>query len=100
MSFQAGDKVWLRCEVKAGPFSNERMVRIQQTPEPWVGFADVQALRDHSIETGANYVLGRVLRTTDTGIIARVEGHALQTRQVWVANTEAEKALPNVPLSA
>ena len=36
MAPQVGGKVWIPCEVKPGPFSNERLARIQLAAGPWV----------------------------------------------------------------
>jgi len=45
-TIQPGRYVWLSCEVKPGPFSDERIVRVSSVGDVWVGFALVSALKN------------------------------------------------------
>ena len=96
---QVGDKVWLRCEVKPGPFSNERLVRIPLPEGPWVGFVDTGALKD-AVETGSTDVLARVTKVVGSTVTAIVQGHALDTRYVQTPSATVRKVQPSVPLPA
>ena len=55
-----GELVWLRCEVKPGPFPNERLVRITLPLGSWAGFVDTTALKDPAVETGQTFVPARL----------------------------------------
>ena len=37
MSLRSGMRIWLPCEVKPGPFSDERMVRVESMGS-WLAF--------------------------------------------------------------
>ena len=51
MSLSVGQRVWIPCEVKPGPFSDERLVRVN-SPAPnsavtvWTGFVQATRLRE------------------------------------------------------
>lgn len=89
MSLKVGDRIWLSCEVKPGPFSNERLVRIQPSPEPWIGFVDVKALKE-SIEKGPTFVLAQIVEINRDSVTALVQGHAFNTRQVQTPTSEVQ----------
>lgn len=76
MNIQPGARVWLPCEVKPGPFSDERLVRVETPGGPWVGFVDVGALRD-PIEEGKTSVRSVVMDVTGDSFLARIAGHGL-----------------------
>jgi len=51
VSLRVGQYVWVPCEVKAGAFSDERMVRvnspaIQSSSGRWIGFVATEGLRE------------------------------------------------------
>lgn len=95
MRLQVGDRVWLPCEVKPGPFSNERLTRIDLPTGPWVGFVDVSALKD-TIGEGQTQVLALITAVENDHVTALVQGHALNTRQV---RAFAEKVQPVVSVA-
>ena len=92
-----GEMVWLRCEVKPGPFPNERLVRITLPSGSWGGFVDTTALKDPAVETGPNCVLARITKVKANDVIALVQGHAFDTRQVQESTDQVE---PFVPVSS
>ena len=98
--FRVGEKVWVNCEVKPGPFSNERLTRIDLPDNPWVGFVDVAALKDGKMKKGQNGVLARVLKLSGQHVLALVQGHALDSRQIWAPIANVEKAEPRVSLTS
>lgn len=59
MTFTAGQRVWVECDVKPGPFSNERLVRIVGPKRVWLGFVWDFLLRE-PIQRGATAVQGIV----------------------------------------
>ena len=87
MSLKVGDQIWLPCEVKPGPFSNERLARIQLPSEPWIGFVDVQALKD-PVERGNTLVLAQIVEVEKDFVKALVQGHSFSTRQVHASRAE------------
>ena len=93
---QIGDKVWLRCEVKPGPFPNERLVRITLPSGSWVGFVDTTALKN-PVKEGPTCVLARITQVKQNDVIALVQGHALDARQVQESTDQVE---PFVPISS
>lgn len=95
MRLQVGDRVWLPCEVKPGPFSNERLVRIQLLTDIWVGFVDTNALKDQ-LETGSTHVLALITAIEEDEVTALVQGHAFDTRQVQASTAKVQ---PVVSLS-
>ena len=95
-NLKKGDLVWLRCEVKPGPFPNERLVRIALPSEPWMGFVDTKALKDPSLETGQTSVLARITQVEGDTIVATVQGHAFDSRHV---KESTNKVVPFVSVS-
>ena len=77
MNLQAGMRIFIPCEVKPGPFGNERLVRIHWQGGLWVGIVDSSLLRDPSVETGKSAVLAVVSRVSSDKFVARIPGHQL-----------------------
>jgi hypothetical protein len=73
MSYQVGDLVWIPCEVKPGPFSDERIIRINSARGPWVGFVPAHALRE-SVKEGSTAVRAVIVQENGTHFNARVAG--------------------------
>ena len=68
MRLQVGQYVWVPCEVKPGPFSDQRMVRVNSpvvhSPAgSWIGFVAKEFLREPVIagSTGATALVVAVL---------------------------------------
>lgn len=76
MSIGVGRYVWLPCEVKPGPFSNERMVRVASEFGDWVGFVPVSFLRD-PIQEGETLVRALVVDVQGERFSARLPGESL-----------------------
>lgn len=87
---KAGALVWLPCEVKPGPFSNERLVRIVFPTETWIGFVETRELQE-PIETGKTRVRARVLDEDETLVLVAVPGHALNTSLVKMSAEEVSR---------
>ena len=73
MSYEAGHLVWIPCEVKPGPFSDERIVRINSDRGPWVAFVPVDALRE-PITEGSTAVRAVIVRVQGGRFKAKVAG--------------------------
>jgi hypothetical protein len=78
MNLKPGHYVWIACEVKPGPFSDERMVRVASTlsGEVWVGFAPVSALKEDVIK-GKTSIKALVIDIQDDRFYARPLGSSL-----------------------
>jgi hypothetical protein len=76
MALTVGKRVWLPCEVKPGPFSDERLVRVPSDRGIWVGFVPTSALRDAPL-VGETFVSAVVIEVHDDRFSARVPGHAV-----------------------
>ena len=70
-----GARMWLPCEVKPGPFPDERMVLVKADGSEWFGFVNVRWLKN-SIEDGANDVLARVVNIEGPIFSALIPGNA------------------------
>ena len=96
MALRVGDRVWLPCEVKPGPFSNERLVRVKLSTREWIGFVDTDALKD-GIETGPTHVLAILTAIDDDCATAIVQGHAIDVRYVQASTSQVEPLVPLTP---
>jgi hypothetical protein len=79
MEIRAGMRVWIPCEVKPGPFSNERMVRVTGDGQEWLNFVQVHLLRE-AIQEGATFVLAMVDSVRDDECVALLPGENLGSR--------------------
>lgn len=79
MTLEAGMRVWIPCEVKPGPFSNERMVRVTADGREWLNFVQVHLLREE-IQEGATFVVGTVDCVRGDEFIALLPGENLGSR--------------------
>lgn len=69
-----GDAIWIPCDVKPGPFSNERMVRVESEAGEWLGFVNIEWLKAPAPEEGRSEIKALVVRVTDNDVIARLPG--------------------------
>lgn len=74
-----GAKMWLPCQVKPGPFSNERMVFVDDDVGQWFGFVDVRWLKSGEDE-GSDQVLARIVDVDGTQFKASIPGYAPRRR--------------------
>lgn len=93
MVYQVGHLVWIACEVKPGPFSDERIVRVHSEYGDWVGFVPVQSLREPVTE-GSTYVRAVITELCDGRFVAKIAGEP-------VASSTFEDTLSRVePIAA
>jgi hypothetical protein len=76
MDLRAGKLVWIPCDVKPGPFSNERIVRLRSDRGDWLAFVLVDALRDPIVE-GSTFVRAVIIDVNGSRFYARVAGEPL-----------------------
>lgn len=97
MTLSVGRTVWVPCEVKPGPFSNERLVRVQgETPESWVGFVPIWYLQE-PVEKGTTKIRAVVVELQGDRFVARIPGHSVASQVVVEA---VERATPVGALEA
>lgn len=77
MEFRAGAHIWIPCEVKPGPFSDERLVRVQSDRGEWLGFVNLRSLKD-PIPEGRTQILALVEEVHNGEFSARLPGEALR----------------------
>lgn len=77
-NIKPGQYVWIRCDVKPGPFSDERMIRAKSSSSnaEWIGFSPVSALRE-PVMTGTTFIKGLILGVRDDRFDARLPGAPL-----------------------
>ena len=73
MELAVGSYVWLPCEVKPGPFANERLVRLRSALSEWLGFVATTSLKE-PIEEGRTLVHALVLDLGGNRLTAQVPG--------------------------
>ena len=78
MDIQAGTRVWTRCEVKPGPFSDERAVRVNSGSGIWVGFVETRHLRE-PLESGQTWIRTTIVNVTKDRVLMRFPGHSLSS---------------------
>jgi hypothetical protein len=80
-SIEIGRRVLMPCEVKPGPFSDERLVRVHVDHVDWLGFVPVGALRE-PVVFGSTYVSAFVTGVSGDRFTARVPGHGLRSNEL------------------
>jgi len=96
MSLRSGTRIWLPCEVKPGPFSDERMVRVESESGRWLGFVPVAFLRE-PIEEGPTFISAVVAEIRGACFTARLPGHPVTP---GVFSGAVDKATPLRALQA
>jgi hypothetical protein len=76
MAYDVGQFVWIPCEVKPGPFPDERIARIRSEQGEWVGFVPVHSLRDPVFE-GSTFVRAIITRLAGGTFRARISGESV-----------------------
>ena len=76
-----GKKVWIPCDVKPGPFPDERLVRVKTDGIDWCGFVPISGLRT-PVGEGKTFVCTTVLEIHDDCFIAAIPGESLTASSV------------------
>lgn len=80
IEMSVGKPVWVSCEVKPGPFDDERLVRVRLNGSTWVGFVPSLHLADPSVESGETQVKARILDVDRGTFTAKVLGHSISSQ--------------------
>jgi len=99
MALKTGMVIWIPCEVKPGPFSNERSVLIKTLGEPWVGFVDIRFLEDQ-VAAGETKIKGQVAAIQGERILVSLPGHPVGSSRVRSIGKEEADKVPLVPVPA
>lgn len=75
-----GNQVWIPCEVKDGPFSDERIVRVQSTLGEALVFVRTAYLREPIIE-GETCVRALVTEVRGDKFMAQIPGRAISIKE-------------------
>ncbi len=86
-----GTVVWIPCEVKPGPFSDERIVRVSSDAGGWVGFVPSWYLRDPHMEHGKTFIKGVVEEVHTGSYTARLPGHYLTSSLFTGAASQVQR---------
>jgi hypothetical protein len=73
MALTIGSYIWLPCEVKPGPFSDERLVRVKSALSDWLGFVPTSSLKE-PISEGRTQVTAVIVELRNDRLRAQVSG--------------------------
>ncbi len=76
MDLVKGQKIWLPCEVKPGPFADERLVRVNSTAGSWLGFVPDWALQQ-PISEGMTKILAVIIEIHNSTITVQFQGQSV-----------------------
>lgn len=99
MRLKPGMMVWIPCEVKPGPFSNERSVLVKTLGAPWVGFVDVRFLKDQ-VPSGETSIKGEIAAIQGGYVVLSLPGHPVDSSRVRSIEREKADRVPLVPIPA
>ena len=95
MTVTLGGRIWVPCEVKPGPFPDERLVRVSSPgTNEWVGFVPVDALQKDIFE-GSTFILGTIVDIKGDSISVYFPGHAV-TRPEFQGSLSRIRSLGSV----
>jgi hypothetical protein len=70
-----GMSVWIPCEVRGGPFPNERRVYIKTALSEWFGFVNTSELKKQVLE-GDDEVRATVLANAPDHVVVGIRGQS------------------------
>ena len=73
-SIAIGDQIWIPCEAKPGPFSDERMIRVTIGANEWVGFVKSDLLRVS--KSGESFVSAEIIDVQPGNVLVRIPGNS------------------------
>ena len=73
MALQAGENVWIPCEVVSGPFSDERQVWVDAPDGKWVGYVCPHLLREN-VSQGKTAIAATIVEINERTASARLPG--------------------------
>jgi len=79
MTLQAGEHVWIPCEVVQGPFSDERQVWVDAPDGKWVGYVSPHLLRENVL-AGKSEIAATIVAADERTVSARLPGQTPHIR--------------------
>jgi len=76
MKLNAGNVIWIACEVQPGPFPDERKVRLSSSLKEWIGFVPVSYLQDPILE-GETKIRVLIVDVQDDRFSAKIPGEGI-----------------------
>lgn len=96
MVLHIGRFVWIPCEVRPGPFSDERLVKVADAEAEWVGFVSTMALQT-PVREGRSALKALILDVDDIGYLAQPMGHGVNATAF---RASFERLMPVGPVAA
>ena len=72
---QKGTTVWIPCEVKGGPFPNERRVLVKTETSEWFGFVSTSEL-ENKVQEGNDRVRAIVTAVEPKYVVVAIRGQS------------------------
>jgi len=85
-----GTPLWLDCDVRPGPFQDERLVRVRLNGSTWVGFVPSLHLVNPEVEDGESKVKARIVSIEHGSFTAKVLGHSLSPEPIYGSTDEVD----------
>ena len=76
MGLHVGNVVWITCEVKPGPFSDERRVRCTSSYGEWIGFVPASVLQEPILE-GKTKLRALIIGVENGKFSAKIPGEGI-----------------------
>ena len=76
-----GMMVWIPCDVRSGPFPNERRIYIKLEQNEWFGFVDESQLRER-VREGSDHVQARVVAIHNEKVVLGIRGQSPASRPI------------------
>ena len=89
MELKPGSAILIPCEVKPGPFSNERLVKVGN----WVGFVNINYLENRDVQSGATRIRAVVVRIEEDRFLAKLPGSSLDASKTFEGELNQVAAL-------
>lgn len=80
MSIRKGTRIWIPCEVKEGPFPDERVVRVHSARGDSLAFVRTAYLKDLIVE-GDTFVRAVVVDVRGDKFIAELPGQEINSKE-------------------
>jgi hypothetical protein len=79
MTLNRGNRIWIPCQVKRGPFSDERVVRVESSIGQSLTFVRTNYLKE-PIAEGETFVCAVIIEVRGDRFVARIPGQAITSK--------------------
>jgi hypothetical protein len=84
---------WVPCEVKSGPFPNERRVYVKIGNNEWFGFVDASQLKEGGKQEH-DFVRAVILEVQPQGVVLGINGQSPASRPLETSSSEIDRFSP------